>query len=47
LLLKNLGAGVSRNVGIKKSKGKFILFIDADDTWEPHKIKYQINKMMK
>ena len=25
---KNLGAGKSRNLGIKKSKGKFIAFID-------------------
>ena len=28
---KNLGAGESRNVGIKNSKGKFICFLDADD----------------
>ena len=28
---KNLGVGLSRNYGIKKSKGKYIAFIDADD----------------
>ena len=28
---KNFGAGYSRNIAIKKSKGKFIAFIDADD----------------
>jgi teichuronic acid biosynthesis glycosyltransferase TuaG len=44
---KNLGAGVSRNIGIKNSKGKFISFIDSDDTWKLHKIKYQINIMIK
>jgi teichuronic acid biosynthesis glycosyltransferase TuaG len=44
---KNLGAGVSRNIGIKNSKGKFISFIDSDDTWKLNKIKYQINIMIK
>lgn len=44
---KNLGAGNSRNIGIKKSKGKFISFIDADDTWKLHKIKYQVERMIK
>ena len=44
---KNLGAGVSRNIGIKKSKGKFISFIDSDDTWKLYKIEYQIDKMIK
>ena len=27
----NLGAGQSRNIGIKKSKGELIAFLDADD----------------
>ena len=44
---KNLGAGVFRDIGIKNSKGKFISFIDSDDTWKLHKIKYQINIMIK
>lgn len=42
---KSLGAGLSRNLGIKKSKGKFIGFIDSDDLWKPNKIKYQLNFM--
>ncbi|MDF9824985.1 glycosyltransferase involved in cell wall biosynthesis [Breznakia sp. PF5-3] len=28
---KNSGAGFSRNIGIKKAKGKYICFIDVDD----------------
>ena len=43
----NLGAGISRNLGIKKSKGKFIAFLDADDVWYKNKIKKQINFMRK
>ena len=42
---KSLGAGLSRNLGIKKSKGEFIGFIDSDDLWKPNKIKYQLNFM--
>ena len=44
---KNLGAGISRNIGIKKSQGKFIAFLDADDIWHKDKIKKQINFMKK
>lgn len=40
---RNLGAGISRNKGIKFSKGKFLAFLDADDIWHKDKIKHQIN----
>ena len=42
-----LGAGPSRNKGIERSNGKFIAFIDADDTWDPDKLKDQISFMKK
>lgn len=44
---RNLGAGLSRNYGIKKSRGKFISFIDADDIWSKNKIKEQIKFIQK
>ncbi len=40
---KNVGAGMSRNIGIDKSEGTFIAFIDADDMWKKTKLEEQIN----
>ena len=44
---KRLGAGPSRNKGIEQSNGKYIAFIDADDTWLSDKLKDQIAFMKK
>ena len=44
---KNLGAGISRNIGIKQSNGQIIAFIDADDLWLPNKLEKQIKFMQK
>ena len=35
---KNLGVSLSRNLAIKKSKGKYILFLDSDDEIINHSI---------
>ena len=49
LLINNkiIGAGLSRNKGIKNSKGDFIAFCDADDLWNKNKLKVQIEYMKK
>ena len=41
----SLGAGLSRNNGINKSKGDYISFIDADDVWKKNKLELQIKFM--
>ena len=45
--IKNLGAGESRNIGIKSATGDLIAFIDADDYWYEKKLEKQINFLQK
>ena len=42
---KNLGPGLSRNKGLKQSRGRYVAFIDSDDKWKSNKIKIQFNLM--
>jgi teichuronic acid biosynthesis glycosyltransferase TuaG len=44
---KNLGVAKSRNKAIKKSKGKYLAFIDSDDLWKKNKLFNQLNFMEK
>ena len=39
---ENLKAPLCRNIGINKSRGEFIAFLDDDDIWYPNKLEEQI-----
>ena len=43
--LNNIGAGASRNTGIKNSSGSVIAFLDSDDYWEPDRLEKQLKFM--
>lgn len=44
---KNYGGAKSRNIGVEKSKGSIIAFLDSDDEWEIDKLKNQVDMFIK
>lgn len=39
---QNVGPGSARNTGWHEATQRYIAFLDADDTWHPSKLSYQI-----
>lgn len=37
--------GTPRNEGVRRSRGNFVAFLDADDLWKPDKLTIQIDRM--
>jgi glycosyltransferase involved in cell wall biosynthesis len=44
-LRDNRGGSHARNEGIKEATGAFLAFLDDDDTWEPEKIRKQLEAL--
>src|SRR5690554_2344188 len=44
-LHENSGAAIARNTAIELAHGKYMAFLDSDDTWFPEKLSKQISFM--
>ncbi|MBM6615370.1 glycosyltransferase family 2 protein [Desemzia sp. RIT804] len=43
----NRGVAFARNTALELSKGRYVAFLDSDDTWKPKKLEVQLNFMLK
>ena len=44
LTTSNLGVSHARNLGLARAKGKYLFFLDADDTLEPNSLEVLLNQ---
>ena len=43
---KNAGTAAARNKALELSQGRFVAFLDSDDTWKPNKLERQLEFML-